>query len=134
MKNIVTKVGERTCEDCGETVPIYERKGEQSSLCLNCENMKLKNQMETYRDEMVKHRKNEQIALYEVVPEEIKSATFEGYQPKTQTQRQALTISKQYSSGDIEEKTLFFQGTPGIGKSHLSNQPTLCHQQHLHNK
>jgi len=59
---------------------------------------------------------------YCVIPPGCEGATFDNYNPENQTQQQALQMAKQFVENvDVNSNhSLMFQGTPGIGKSHLS--------------
>lgn len=119
MKSI-QPVGHRTCEECGSTVPIYEHKGKKSSVCMKCEDIKLQKRAQKAYENKEKRKHESMIRDFEVIPNEIKGATFGGYQPNTNTQRHARDLSMKFVDNEFEETTLFFQGAPGIGKTHLS--------------
>ncbi|MGY0692950.1 AAA family ATPase [Virgibacillus sp. FSP13] len=110
-------MGERTCETCGNTVPIYKRNGEEHSVCLKCKTNNLsKQQTEGYeppkRREMTKKAR-----LISYIPPELENVTFESYIPKTESQQQAKQLALDVVNG--EYTSLLFQGDPGTGKSHL---------------
>ena len=113
----VKKLGERKCEDCGATVPIYERDGIEVSICLECENKEIKKSMEDYRDWREDNALNKLIHKYEILPYKDKPS-FDDYQPETALQKEAKQTSMNFSK--MEETTLFYQGKPGLGKTHLS--------------
>lgn len=117
MIKSVKKVGERTCDECNSIVPVYERDGEKVSHCLECENKTLKKQVEEYRIERKDNALNRLIQKYEIPPYQNKP-TFDDYQPITDLQNQAKQTSVDFPN--LEETTLFFQGKPGLGKTHLS--------------
>ncbi len=122
MKQLgIKQVGERTCEECGSKVPIYENKGEKISRCLKCDNQKIKERSRENYKEFQKRKINSFVRDFEAIPIEIADVTFDGYQPITQTQRQALELSIKFANNELKETTLFLQGSPGIGKTHLSN-------------
>lgn len=110
-------IGERKCEECGSTVPIYERDNKKVSHCLNCDNQRIKHDMEQFAKDREKKAINRLIEKYEVLPYP-KPVTFNDYQPQTEMQRQAKEIVMSFST--LEETTLFFQSKPGRGKTHLS--------------
>lgn len=113
----VEKVGERTCEQCGSLVPIYKRNGNEYSHCLNCDNEKLKSDMESFRKKREVKAVTRLIEKYEILPYK-NSVTFDDYVPETKSQHNAKEITMSFP--DIKETTLFFQGKPGLGKTHLS--------------
>lgn len=117
MFSSIKKIGERTCNECESIVPIYKQGGEEISYCLNCENIKLKNEMEEYRRGREKRAVNRLVEKYEIQPYQ-KSVTFNDYVPSTQSQRNAKEIAMSFH--DLEQTTLFIQGKPGVGKTHLS--------------
>ena len=59
---------------------------------------------------------------YSVFPPGCEDATFDNYEPQNETQAKALEKAKEFVENiDVNSsKSLMFQGTPGIGKSHLS--------------
>jgi len=113
----INHVGDRQCEDCGSKVPIYERQGEQISICMTCKNSELsKRETKNYEPPKLRELKK-RIKQIEYIPPDIQDATFEGYNPKSPTQKEALDMAH----GFIQDKfqSIVFQGSPGIGKSHL---------------
>jgi len=117
MLSSIKKIGERTCDECGSVVPIYKRGGEEVSHCLNCENIKLKSKMEEYRSTREKRAINRLVEKYESVPYK-KRVTFDEYVPSTQSQHNAQKLAMSFPN--LEQTTLFMQGEPGVGKTHLS--------------
>lgn len=117
MIQSVKKVGERTCEQCGLTVPIYENNGEEVSVCLGCDNRKLKQEVEEYRVERENRAIQRLIDKYEIRPYN-DPKTIDEYKPSTESQNQAKQLVIGFK--DMEETTLFMQGKPGVGKTHLS--------------
>lgn len=116
--------GHRTCEACGASVPIIERNGKEVSVCLNCENLSLKSEMEDFRDQSMAE------AFFwnnSLVPSDTEDCRFDNYQPKSDSQHDALRKAKRYADNFksiVEEgkwNSLLFQGDYGIGKSHLSH-------------
>ncbi|MFT8319322.1 MAG: ATP-binding protein [Bacillus sp. (in: firmicutes)] len=116
--------GERTCEICGCIVPIIIRAGKEYSHCLACDNKVLEKEMEDFR------KKSEAEAFFwnnSLVPSDTEKAVFDNYEPKNQTQEDAYFKAKWYAEHFhklIAEKgfnSLLFQGSYGIGKSHLSH-------------
>ena len=74
------------------------------------ENSKLKHQKETSKAEWL-----ENIGI----KEQYEKATLENYQPKTESQREALTCCKLLDSGDLKKVILL--GGNGVGKTHLAS-------------
>jgi DNA replication protein DnaC len=116
------QLGERVCEDCGESVPIIQTPRGKFSDCINCENLALQKKYENQMDD-VKARKHE-IAYnkFSIVPDDLLNASFENYIPKHQSQGEALKKAVWYAEkfGDTDFKSLLFKGSFGVGKSHLS--------------
>nr|WP_212116693.1 ATP-binding protein [Niallia circulans] len=117
-------IGERQCEICDSTVPVILRNGKEYSHCLNCENRKLEKEMEDFRN------KSEAEAFFwnnSLVPSDSENAVFDTYEPKNLTQEDAYFKAKWYAENfhklisDKEFNSLLFQGSYGIGKSHLSH-------------
>lgn len=113
----IKKTGERTCEVCGSAVPIYERNGEKVSRCLKCDDQKLKDQMEAYRIER-EHKATERLIEKYEIPPYNEPVTFDDYVPETESQNKAKQIAMKFS--EMEQTTLFMQGKPGVGKTHLT--------------
>ncbi|MBO0959537.1 ATP-binding protein [Neobacillus sp. MM2021_6] len=117
-------IGQRICDDCGVSVPIIERNGKEVSVCLNCENLALKSEMEDFRDKSLAEAFFYNNSL---VPSDTEDCRFDNYQPKSESQQDALTKAKWYADNfraivaDGKWNSLLFQGDYGIGKSHLSH-------------
>lgn len=113
----IKNIGSRRCEKCKNEVPIYERNGEQYSVCLNCDTSNLvKQQMDGY--EPLKRRELANKAkTISYIPDELMDVTFDDYIPKTESQTKAMQIVKGMIAG--EHKSVVLQGDPGTGKSHL---------------
>jgi DNA replication protein DnaC len=117
-------IGDRTCEVCGQNVPVIEREGKEYSHCLNCENIALKNEMSSFRD---KHEVEAFFWNNSLVPSDTQDCSFDTYKPTNQSQYDALKKAKWYADNfkqlrsDKQYNSLLFQGAYGIGKSHLSH-------------
>ena len=117
-------IGERTCEVCDHNVPIIERNGKEYSHCLNCENKALKDDMSDFRD---KHVVEAFFWNNSLVPSDTQDCTFDNYKPTNQSQYDAHKKAKWYAENfkDLSIKgewnSLLFQGSYGIGKSHLAH-------------
>lgn len=117
-------IGNRICEKCGEKVPIIENNGKRYSHCLNCENKAIQLEVEDFIE---KNRAEVFFKNNSLVPSDTEDCRFENYLPKNDSQREALKKAKWYAE-NFEElinegkwNSLLFQGTCGIGKSHLSH-------------
>lgn len=117
MMKSVEKVGERTCEQCGSIVPIYKNNGKEVSICMTCENNQLQKKTMQFYEERKNRAIERLIQKYEILPYR-EGKSFDDYQPQTASQNQAKKIAMNFA--DIEETTLFIQGKPGVGKTHLS--------------
>ncbi|OEH55246.1 hypothetical protein AQ616_09395 [Oceanobacillus sp. E9] len=113
----IEQVGSRTCETCKSTVPIYERKGEQYSVCLTCENTKLAKQQTDGYEPLKRRELANKAKTINYIPPELENVTFEDYVPKTDEQTEAMNLVQEL----IQDKhqALVLQGDPGTGKSHL---------------
>ncbi|SET00890.1 DNA replication protein DnaC [Salinibacillus kushneri] len=133
MKNIanligsIDKVGERTCEECGSTVPIYQRTDSEGnvhkhSICLRCDNNILIANLPS-KEDVPKKRLESWVKNHEHVDESIKHASFATFKPTTDSQHDAKRLSMGYAKkfGEFEKNhSILFKGDVGIGKSHLA--------------
>ena len=117
MMKSVEKVGERTCEQCGSIVPIYKNNGKEVSICMTCENNQLQKKTMQFYEERKNRAIERLIKKYETLPYR-EAKTFDDYQPQTALQNEAKQIAIGFA--DMKETTLFIQGRPGVGKTHLS--------------
>lgn len=113
----IEKIGSRTCETCGNEVPIYERNGQQYSTCLRCETSNLSKQQTEGYEPPKRRELAARARIINYIPSELAYVTFDDYIPKTESQKQALNLAESVIDGDT--KSLLFQGDPGTGKSHL---------------
>jgi DNA replication protein DnaC len=104
-------------------VPVIEREGKEYSHCLNCENKALETEMSDFRD---RHEIESFFRKNSLVPGDTEDCRFDNYQPTNDSQKEAYKKAKWYADNFkqlLEEgkwNSLLFQGTYGIGKSHLS--------------
>lgn len=118
LKNAgIDHVGNRKCEVCNSTVPIYETDGKKVSECMTCDSLKLSHrQMKNYAPPKRRVLESRARAIEYIQPE-LEYVTFNDYIPKTENQKEALQLAFNYPKGKY--KSLLFQGDPGTGKSHL---------------
>lgn len=117
------KIGERECESCGNTVPIYMQNGVRHSRCLSCDNLALEEEMIQFQEETAAD------AFFwnnSLVPPDTQKTRFENFNLKglSDSQQDAFRKLKWYAEnfgnwGDFD--SLLLQGNYGIGKSHLSH-------------
>lgn len=113
----INHVGDRTCGDCNNTVPIYEVNGKEISTCMTCDSARLsKRETESYAPPKRRELFNRAKAI-EYIQKDLEDVTFDDYVPKTKAQVEALSLTKEFVEGD--HQSLLFQGDPGTGKSHL---------------
>ncbi len=116
----LSKVGERTCEDCGSTVPIYEKDGEQTSVCITCENKQLEKEAGRLFATKNARALNALIEKYETTPYTEK-VNFKNYSPATDIQKDAFEFALKFAKDETESVALYLRGRPGRGKTHLAN-------------
>lgn len=117
----------RKCEKCGgdfSEVEMYAMDKEDWIVvdrnCPRC--------LVEYEDEEIRQRANQQIIKRKIeehkyfssIPQELRNVSFEDYQPRNDSQKQALDICQSFANDELEQTTLFFQGDTGLGKSHLA--------------
>mgnify|MGYP001209309040 CR=1 FL=1 len=117
FKHKIEKIGERVCEHCGSDVPIYKQQDREISVCLECDNKRVKKRVEKFRKERKYTSIMRLVEKYESPPYE-ETVSFDDYVPKTETQKQAKETAMNFET--LDSTTLFLQGKPGIGKSHLA--------------
>ena len=113
----IKQIDTRTCENCKSEVPVFERNGEQYSVCLTCDTSNLaKQQTDGYEPTKRRELANKARAI-SYIPDELQNVTFGDYLPKTKSQNEASQIVKELIQE--EHKSVVLQGDPGTGKSHL---------------
>lgn len=113
-------VGEATCGECGKTFEITRRHDVVSDHCPHC---LIKEEDDRLKQSLQDQQHNRHVRKYErycSIPDDIIGKTFDDYTPHTSSQKQARAISERFVTGDMQEHSLVFQGSTGIGKSHLS--------------
>lgn len=121
MKKIGFKhVGNRTCETCQSTVPIYKKGDNQASVCMVCENKKIKDEQTKLFKESQNRKFQSMIDDVEEIPSELKNATFQSYKPMTDIQKQAKQTLTNFANNKTDETTMLLLGEVGLGKSHLA--------------
>ncbi|EHD5018762.1 ATP-binding protein [Listeria monocytogenes] len=113
-------VENRLCETCGKEYPVYERNGEQTGICIHCENKAVQNEMQRRHDETEKRRIFRIMEENSYVPDEIKKESFDSFKAEDPTEIAALQMCKEYVEAFPENKKLVLQGNTGTGKSHLA--------------
>jgi DNA replication protein DnaC len=121
-------VGQRTCLNCGSSVPIVKNpKDEKISDCLTCENKALEKEMTAYKEAM-DHQRDldiiQQFERYSLIPDDLQTASFENYIPDHNSKEDALKKC-QWFAENFDNLTgfhsLLLKGSYGLGKSHLSH-------------
>lgn len=124
-------VGQRKCESCGSTVNIIkvhsEFRQEEISRCLNCDSKKIQ---EKYQKEYEYLEETKNVGVfnrYSMIPEDIQSARFGNYKPETPSKHEAKRSAMEYVKSfkkikkqESDYHSLLFQGSYGLGKSHLA--------------
>ena len=104
------EVGHTGCPECARLEKIADEKAALEEL-----------QRQVAAEEA---RKAEEALRRSRVPSDFKGKTFETFVAETETQKQALALSKRFADhwDIVSEKGygLFFYGNPGTGKSHLA--------------
>jgi len=117
----IKDLGKRTCKNCGNKVPIYEVNGKRASICIKCEDISIAQRV---KEQIAKEDENllkRLIEKYETIPFEERT-TFRMYEPTTDIQEKAKETALAFAKEELKNiNTLFFQGEPGIGKTHLSH-------------
>lgn len=118
-------IDKKYCDKCDRQYDVYEYyiRGEYKGIIDFCEVCYKEEQNLEIAREAKKHRSLAILNKYNnisVVPYGLEKATFESYIPVTQSQKEALRISKEFANGGYDKTTLFFQGDTGLGKTHLS--------------
>ncbi|EAE6008282.1 hypothetical protein E3Z62_12130 [Listeria monocytogenes] len=118
--NEIRFIENRTCDFCGNAYPVYERNGEETSICIHCENKQIREEMQKRHDETEKRRLFSIIERYSYVPAEIKRESFESFKPETNEEKKALKDTKSFVENFPSNEKLIFQGRTGSGKTHLA--------------
>lgn len=120
MQGTIKRVGNRTCNDCGSQVPIYDKDGQEISICLNCDNIKLEEQAR----ELVKNKElkaiQRLIEKYEVRPY-AERKNFKTFKYTTDKQKKAHEVTLAFAKGESDITSILLQGSPGLGKTHLAH-------------
>lgn len=121
--------GSRICEYCGTKVPIYylKNKDKTVSQCLKCENKKLQNECQKEYENFQKNMNKAIFKRNSLISSDILASKFSSYKPNHPSQHEALRIAMSYAKnfdkikeGEGEYNSILFQGSYGLGKSHLS--------------
>lgn len=115
----------KKCEGCGEDYEIYDLYVDgkyklTGNSCYPCEQRREDNRIVR---EVLKKREERQFIAYQklsVEPFELQDENFDTYEPTNQTQQAGLDLTKKFKNDELKQKTLFFQGDTGLGKTHLS--------------
>jgi len=116
-------IGTRTCERCNQPVNIIERDGQQVSECLNCEHMKLQDEVIAYKQNMDKQKAEIVFRKFSMVPDDLHNADFSNYKPQNESTEMAKRKCEWYANHFREltdMNSLLLQGLYGLGKSHLA--------------
>lgn len=120
-------VKQRICPHCGSEFENFDfyvngefKFSNTDDLCFSCKMKKEDEEMVRKFMEKREKRKNLRFDRISVLPVDLDGASLENYYPKNESQVNALETVKSYVSGELDRKTLFFQGDTGIGKTHLS--------------
>lgn len=128
MKTSFEIVGTRTCEQCGTEVKIIETSKGQVSRCLTCDDRQLKEQQKELYKQQEWRKAKAIFEQYSFVSEDLLNASFENYIPDDDPSKEdALKKAKWYADHFMDDEfkqknfqSLFFRGSYGLGKSHLS--------------
>jgi DNA replication protein DnaC len=124
--------GERTCETCGSIVPIIkvktEHREEEVSECLKCDTNKIQKDLQDQFNHLEKNKHVSLFNKFSMIPEDIKFARFSNYKPDDPTKHNAKSTAMRYvkhfqkvMNKELEFHSLLFQGSYGLGKSHLAH-------------
>ena len=116
------------CPKCGSSINVIKStfKGKEITVdkCLECENISLEKECTSYYNEREARKSEELFNKYSVVTSDIEAATFSNYEPKNDDQRKAKNGAIWYADNfnDLNKgfHSLLFQGSYGLGKSHLA--------------
>lgn len=116
-------VGQRECEKCGQKVNIIESDGKQVSDCLNCDSLKLQDEVISFKENADKRKAELIFQRYSLIPGDLLKATFSNYEPQNESTTAAKTKCEWYANhfGEMgDHNSLLLQGSYGLGKSHLA--------------
>lgn len=126
------KIGTRVCNECGIDIPIYRIKTEfqerEVSECLNCDTSKLQKKCQAEYENMEKDKNLAIFKKFSMIPFDIANARFSNYKPGHPSTLEAKQIAMKFAKdfqnvkqGNMEYNSLLFQGSYGVGKSHLAH-------------
>lgn len=110
----------RTCEVCGKEYPVFEVDGKKTEICINCDNIKIQQDMQQRHENTEKRRIFKLIEKYSYVPDEIKSESFASFDAVTDMEKKALADVKEFVAHFPSEQKILLQGSTGTGKTHLA--------------
>ena len=114
-------IGTRKCESCGTSVQIIETSKGKVSRCLTCENNHLVKQATDYYKEVKANKIKQVFENYSLITDDLRNATFQNFIPDNQSKAKAKALAISYVDKFKDRPTsLLFQGSYGLGKSHLS--------------
>lgn len=118
--DIIT-ASENRCPNCNRKYLFKE--GQE--YCFHCD--VIEKEDEAVKDEasswIEKRKKDERFKAFKdksLINPKLELATFENYFPQNESQEQALSKTLQFAKEFQTDKSLWLQGRPGLGKSHLS--------------
>lgn len=124
-------IDKRICEKCNVEVPVIrvktEYREETVSECLTCDSSDLQKNIQ---DQIEHNEKNRHVTLfnkYSIVPDDIRNARFSNFKPgdhpsKLDAKRTAMKYVQEFEQvKDSDQNSLLFQGSYGLGKSHLAH-------------
>lgn len=122
-------VGSYECPECKTTVNIVKsvRNGKEliSKMCLECDNRKLKKECEDLLANKDLRKAQSLFNVFSIVTSDVTEANFENYDPKNEDQRKAkngaIWYAKNFPNLDKDFHSMLFQGSYGLGKSHLAH-------------
>lgn len=126
------------CPKCKMPVNVIKSvfNGEEKTVdkCLNCENNRLQQECTNYYNERESRKAEKLFDKFSIVMSDIEQATFENYTPNNEDQRKAKNGAVWYAENFHQLNkgfhSLLFQGSYGLGKSHLAK--AIC--EHLKQK
>jgi len=114
-------LGERECSECGSTIQkVRYKNGIVVDDCFHCRKRKEEESIQENIQKLKNRKRHAKFERISRIPEELEGVTFDDYEPKTEKQQRAKEKAIQYAHGDCEEMGLVFQGSTGVGKSHMS--------------